>query len=593
MAFRTWGKLLLTALGVSVLAGAGQLGVAHGFGIVRIAGDFTDATVNRWPAQLVWVGWCAALAAVVGAVVTERLARAHPLTRTATGQLALAGAAALGAMVVAPLCMQPARATQLNSVDPVWAVGICAALGALVGAGAALAVLLRLPLGWNVAAVAGTIWFVALLSALPALAGTGPLPTVRLGVFEPGWLGADTAQRLAPLVLPLVALLAGAASGALARWHGHPPLTSGATGAAGPVLVAFAYLAAGPGDSADRYQLAPYYGALIAVVTGVLGSTAAALARWPLFPRSDEAEAGGDLPGTLGSTASGAPGAGLPGTLGSGLPGAQVAGKQPAIVPTDILRPLPTGPTPPGAGGPADPDARPDAATARRVPATVGDPLPDDRTGDGRDHVGAGAPAGGPPAHWEWPMASGTTAARPIGAVETGGATDATATGGATTTIEAGGPTGAGGVARAGDVNFPDDAATTAGALAADGGGPTGPAAVAEAAGTLDPAGSTTEAPTPARTKATGATGATEKTAAADATTAPDAPDRVAPTAAPSPGRPGPLPSDATQPVGDVTQPDGPTSAPAGGPAWDWSLPPAPDGQPNAGTAPRPRPRLP
>ncbi|EEP71716.1 hypothetical protein MCAG_02043, partial [Micromonospora sp. ATCC 39149] len=293
MAFRTWGKLLLTALGVSVLAGAGQLGVAYGFGIVRIAGDFTDATVNRWPAQLVWVGWCAALAAVVGAVVTERLARADPLTRTTTGQLALAGAAALGAMVVAPLCMQPARATQLNSVDPVWAVGICAALGAVVGAGAALAVLLRLPLGWNVAAVAGTIWFVALLSALPALAGAGPLPTVRLGVFEPGWLGPDTAQRLAPLVLPLVALLAGAASGALARWHGHPPLTSGATGAAGPVLVAFAYLAAGPGDSADRYQLAPYYGALIAVVTGVLGSTAAALARWPLFPRSDEGRGGG------------------------------------------------------------------------------------------------------------------------------------------------------------------------------------------------------------------------------------------------------------------------------------------------------------
>ena len=40
MAFRTWGRLLLTALGVSVLAGAGQLGVAYGFGIVRLTGAF-------------------------------------------------------------------------------------------------------------------------------------------------------------------------------------------------------------------------------------------------------------------------------------------------------------------------------------------------------------------------------------------------------------------------------------------------------------------------------------------------------------------------------------------------------------------------
>ncbi|SCE72580.1 hypothetical protein GA0070558_10479 [Micromonospora haikouensis] len=505
MAFRTWGKPLSTALGVSMLAGAGQLGVAYGFGIVRIAGDFTDATVNRWPAQLVWVGWCAALAAVVGAVVTERLVSADPVTGTTTGRLALAGAAALGATVVAPLCMQPARATQLNSVDPVWAMGICATLGAVVGAGAALAVLLRPPLGWNVAAVAGTVWFVALVSALPALAGTGPLPTVRLGVFEPGWLAADAAQGLATIVLPLVALLAGAASGALARRRGHPPLIAGATGAAGPVLVAFAYLTAGPGDSADRYQLAPYYGALLAVATGLLGATAAALARWPLFARStsadpladgpagvdpaagvpaaDLARAGGaPLPGALGSrppgtlraALSGMRAAGLTRGRGVGLPGSpRTGGQQGAIEPTDILRPLPTGPTPPVAGdadgpdGPADLAAPPGVTTARRVPATIGDPLPDDRTGDaarsGRPRsrgdegrVGVDGPAGAPPAHWEWPMASGTTAARPTDAARTTdaarngtgeaagtgeatGPTDATGTGGATDPTPSGG----------------------------------------------------------------------------------------------------------------------------------------------------------
>ncbi|MGW1058331.1 hypothetical protein [Micromonospora rubida] len=378
MAFRTWGKLLLTALGVSVLAGAGQLGVAYGFGIVRLAGDFTDATVNRWPAQLVWVSWFATVAAVVGAVVAERIARAEPVAATTTGQLGVAGAAALGATVVAPLCMQPARATELSGVDPVWAVGICAVLGAVAGAGAALAVLLRPPLGWNLTMVAGAVWLVALISSLPALVGTGPLPTVRLGVFEPGWLDAAAAQRLAMVLLPLVALLAGAASGALARWRGHPPLIGGASGAAGPVLVAFAYLAAGPGDSVDRYQLAPYHGALIAVATGVLGSAAATLARWPLVTSGQPA----DQPAT---------------------PGEAVG--DPAIEPTDILRPLPAGPAVPVTGDAdgADPVGPPasDTASARRVPATVGDPLPDGRPA-------TGTPAGSTPAHWEWPTAAGT-----------------------------------------------------------------------------------------------------------------------------------------------------------------------------------------
>ncbi|MEV1146743.1 hypothetical protein AB0I76_24240, partial [Micromonospora sp. NPDC049799] len=107
MAFRTWGRLLLTALGVSLLAGAGQLGVAFGFGIVRLDGSFTGGSVNQWPAQLVWAGWFAANAAVAGAVLTERLARRDGLLTGTVRPVAVAAAAALGATVVAPLCMAP------------------------------------------------------------------------------------------------------------------------------------------------------------------------------------------------------------------------------------------------------------------------------------------------------------------------------------------------------------------------------------------------------------------------------------------------------------------------------------------------------
>ncbi|MET7961055.1 hypothetical protein [Micromonospora zamorensis] len=362
MAFRTWGRLLLTALGVSVLAGAGQLGVAYGFGIVRLTGAFTGTTVNQWPTQLVWVGWFAANAAVVGAVVTGRLARRDAPAVSTGRQLAIGGAAALGATVIAPLCMQPARAAELISVDPVWAVGICAVLGAVIGAGAAIAVLLRPELGWNMAAVAGVVWLLALISVLPSLGTTGPLPTVRLGVLEPSWLADDAAQRLSLLLLPIVALLAGAATAGLARRRGHAPLISGATGVAGPVLVAFAYLTAGPGDAVDRYQATPYYGSLIAILAGALGASAAALLRWPAGARSADPQ---------------------------------------AIEPSDILRPLPPGPALPGAASANDPDTteRTDAeppADAKPAGGVVAGP----RAAAGSDGVRT------VPAHWDWPAST-------------------------------------------------------------------------------------------------------------------------------------------------------------------------------------------
>ncbi|MFG2057771.1 hypothetical protein ACGFI9_27480 [Micromonospora sp. NPDC048930] len=363
MAFRTWGRLLLTALGVSVLAGAGQLGIAYGFGVVRLDGAFADGSVNRWPAQLAWVGWFAAVAAVAGAVLTERLARRDGFPGGTTEQLSVAGAAALGATVVAPLCMQPARAAELGgTVDPVWAVGICAILGAVVGAGASIAVLLKPPFGWNIVLTAAAVWLLALLSAAPAVASTDPLHTVRLGVLEPSWLDAGAAQRLAMLILPTLALLAGAAVGALARRRGHLPLVGGAAGAAGPVLLAFAYLTAGPGDAADRYQLAPYYGALVAVAAGALGSAATTVLPRPAI------DAGSD-----------------------------------AIEPTDILQPLPAPPATPGAAA-----AETSALATRLAPdGTDHEPA---RSADERE-VGAAGAGRHTPAHWDWPAPSGITPA--------------------------------------------------------------------------------------------------------------------------------------------------------------------------------------
>ncbi|MEW2543930.1 hypothetical protein [Micromonospora chalcea] len=372
MAFRTWGRLLLTALGVSVLAGAGQLGIAYGFGVVRLDGAFVDASVNRWPAQLVWVGWFAVVATVAGAVLTERFARRDDLPGGTTELLSIAGVSALGATVVAPLCMQPARAAELaGSVDPVWAAGVCAALGAVVGAGAAIAVLLKPPFGWGVAITAGIVWLLALLSVAPTIVSDRPLASVRLGVLEPSWLDPAAAQRLSMLLLPTLALLAGGAVGVLARRAGWPPLVGGAAGAAGPVLVAFAYLTAGPGAATDRYQIAPYYGALIAVVAGALGSTATTM-----LPRPVTADGDPD-----------------------------------AVEATDILAPLPHSAAP---GVPAAPPAPP-VTSGAAAPAHWNWPEPGGST-TATAPAGTDLPAAGRPALADLPAADLPTAAeRPAG----------------------------------------------------------------------------------------------------------------------------------------------------------------------------------
>ncbi|PWR10168.1 hypothetical protein DKT68_09840 [Micromonospora acroterricola] len=340
---------------MGVLAGAGQLGIAFSFGIIQLTGASTDAAVNQWPAQLVWVGWFAAHAAVAGTVVTARLARRYGVLGSTGSLVAVGAAAALGATVVAPLCVRPAQAAERFSVDPIWAVGICATLGALVGAGAAIAALVKPPLGWNMAAVGGVVWLLALVSVVPSLATAGPLPAVRLGVLEPAGFDADAAHRQAILILPAVALLIGAATGGLARWRGHPPLVNGATGMAGTVLVAFTYLAAGPGDAVDRYQITPYYAALLAVAAGVLGSAAAALFRLPLLRRAAEAR---------------------------------------VVEPTDIVRPLSAGPAvpqamTPAAGGTTDEPQLVDLAGTGLVAGATAAILP-----TAAEPLGFGAPAG-------------------------------------------------------------------------------------------------------------------------------------------------------------------------------------------------------
>lgn len=286
MTFRTMRRTLLVAFGVGALTSAGQLGLGYGLGILRFGRAFDDADVNHWPAQLAWLAWFAMTAAMIGAAVAGRTAdRSDIGVRVAT-----AVAAALGGTAVAPLSMVPAQTAQVTSVDPVLVAGISAVLGAAVGLFAALAVLGPRPIRWNLAAIVGAGWLLALASVIPSLGPTDPMPAVRLGVFDPAWLSAGLGQRLAIITMPALTLVAGAVTGGVARWRGYRLPVVAACGVAGAATLSLAYLIAGPGSSADRYQTAPYWGALAAAATGVLGSVLAATIRWPILADAAPAE---------------------------------------------------------------------------------------------------------------------------------------------------------------------------------------------------------------------------------------------------------------------------------------------------------------
>ena len=289
MAFRTWAKLLGATLGVAALAGASQLGLAYGLGILRLTRVVTVTTRDQWTAQLAWVAWYTMTAAVIGALVGNAL-----LARRRTGagsRIALALAAGVGAAVVVPLTMQPARTAQIDGVHPVFVIGICAGLGAVGGVFAAYAAISSAAARWSLITLGAAVWVIALVSVAPSLAPSDPLPAVRLGVFDAGYLTPAVTQRTALFTMPALALVCGAILGWAARRREMPTLTIALAGLPGPALLTVAYLIAGPGSGPDRYQVVPYWAAMTATGAGVLGSVlAAVLRRGPAEPPAgDEA----------------------------------------------------------------------------------------------------------------------------------------------------------------------------------------------------------------------------------------------------------------------------------------------------------------
>ncbi|MEU8616105.1 hypothetical protein AB0C29_49795, partial [Actinoplanes sp. NPDC048791] len=137
-----------------------------------------------------------------------------------------------------------------------------------------------------------SVWAIALVSVAPSLAPSDPLPAIRLGVFDAGFLSPAVTQRTALATMPALALVIGALLGWTARRRELPTLTIALAGLPGPALLTIAYLIAGPGGGNDRYQVVPYWAAMTATGAGVLGSVLAAVLR-----RGPEPEDDGELDG--------------------------------------------------------------------------------------------------------------------------------------------------------------------------------------------------------------------------------------------------------------------------------------------------------
>jgi hypothetical protein len=283
---------IATAVGVAAAAGAAQLGVAYGTGVITWRPEPAELAGLAWSAAVIWVAWTAATSVIAGAVVADRLhasaggpdrhaARASErqpgdrLTR-ALWRLVLAIAAGIGAMITVALVAVPARDAAVVEVSAPQALAVgYAALGVLVGVIISVGAVTARAVAANLIATAGWLWALAVAAVtIGVVAGHAWSPV------WPGFWDPDIGQWwLASLRLPEAAIAVGAALviGGLAALpaarRGEPSVGVATSGVAGPLVLAAAYLLAQPDLTAvaatelSRYLLAPYL-----VLAGLAGS---------------------------------------------------------------------------------------------------------------------------------------------------------------------------------------------------------------------------------------------------------------------------------------------------------------------------------
>ncbi|MCW3813777.1 hypothetical protein ONA91_04815 [Micromonospora sp. DR5-3] len=296
MARRGWGGSTATALGVAAGTGAAQLGFGYGLGIINWAPAATGRAEAAWVASLAWATWISATSVIAGAVCAHRLRGTADNEPDGTvRRLGVALAAAVGALITVLLVAVPARAARLPDTSSPQAVAAGYALvGLLLGLLLATWALHTRAAAANLVATTGWLWLLAVVSVVDGVLSGRGLTTAQLGIWQ---ISADSERfwirdyfywpgALLSLGSALVigALAARRTAGVAERRVG-----AAASGAAGPLLVALAYLLAVPrlaaiaAEQVSAHLIAPY-----AVIAGVGGSALVAA----LAQRADRRAAG-------------------------------------------------------------------------------------------------------------------------------------------------------------------------------------------------------------------------------------------------------------------------------------------------------------
>ncbi|MEV4480057.1 hypothetical protein [Micromonospora coxensis] len=302
MARRGWGASIATAVGVAAGVGAAQLGFAYGLGIIDWAPAEATRTEAAWFASLAWATWIAAVSGVLGAVCAQRLddrseaADADVPPAGTLRRVTLAVGGTLGAALTVLLVAVPARAATVpDVVAPQTVAAGYAAAGVLLGLLAALWALASRAAASNVVATVGWLWLLAVVSVVDGvLAGRG-LATAQLGIWQisgdrPGYWLRDYVYWPGVLLTAGSALVIGALAARRTARVAERRLGAAVSGAAGPLLVAVAYLLAVPRlASITPAQVSAQLFAPYAVVIGAAGSVLVAA----LAQRADRRAAAG------------------------------------------------------------------------------------------------------------------------------------------------------------------------------------------------------------------------------------------------------------------------------------------------------------
>ncbi|MGC4760520.1 hypothetical protein [Micromonospora trifolii] len=341
MARQGWGVSIATAIGVAAGAGAAQLGFGYGLGVITWTPTDAGATDTAWADGLAWATWLAASSTVLGAVCAQRLHQRNAPTKTVISppdgvarregpqlgdraaehespvdgppsavdttrpevagtpppvaeppvhdrggllrRVALALGAGLGGLVTVLLIAVPARvATGADTGAPQQTAAVQATLGILIGVLVAIWALRSRAAAANVTATAAWLWLLAVISVIDGVRVGRGLTGAQLGTwqFDPDhtryWIGGQLYWPGALLALVPALLIGVLAARRSARSGGHL-VGAAASGAAGPVLVALAYLTTLPHWSTlGPAQLSTQLIAPYAVIAGIGGSVLAA-----------------------------------------------------------------------------------------------------------------------------------------------------------------------------------------------------------------------------------------------------------------------------------------------------------------------------